>query len=453
MAVDRPGTALLLALCGFLRGAGALPRADTWLHVLEMPIRSRIRYPLEEHLMKPLSLCAVIFLLSMNSVAATLSLTTCLQPDIQAKIDLTADGDTLIVAKGDCTWNSILSLGTKSITLQGAGVGLTNITHNVSGSQVKLIEFTQGTTNGTRITGFSFLGGTYNRRFIGCNGSHQYTSAPMRIDNNRFISGTGSIQLDLFSCRGLVDHNIFYAVNNSELIHNWGPGFAGWSDDVTPGSTNALYVESNTFQNGSVGGWGTQSSIQSYDAARIVVRHNTFNGSQVDTHGGSNIGTRWFEFYENTFNTAYSSWEQSFDIRAGSGVIFNNHKTGVTNSLAIMLRYECRAGDAQYRVGEGIKRAHWSPVYIWGNDTSLPVAYSTGVECTSSSVTPGVNFITSNSAPANMKIQQKSTDTAGTTYIYSPFIYPYPLTANGMPDPSGSVLGVVLRAPTNLRML
>jgi len=37
--VDRPGTALLRARWGFLRGLRALPRDDTWPHVLEFPIR------------------------------------------------------------------------------------------------------------------------------------------------------------------------------------------------------------------------------------------------------------------------------------------------------------------------------------------------------------------------------------------------------------------------------
>ena len=38
LAVDRPGTALLRARRGFLRGLRALPRGDTWPHVVEMPI-------------------------------------------------------------------------------------------------------------------------------------------------------------------------------------------------------------------------------------------------------------------------------------------------------------------------------------------------------------------------------------------------------------------------------
>jgi len=388
------------------------------------------------------------------SWAATYKAASCSQSAVQTAIDSATNGDTVTVPAGSCTWTSIVNIGSKAITLQGAGIGQTNITHNVSGSQVQLIQFSQHSTSSTRITGFSFLNGSYDHRFIGCSGDQRYLSAPMRIDNNTFTaSASPAILLDLFSCRGLIDHNALTASNNSEMIHNWGAGTAGWSADVTPGSTNALYVESNTFNNGTSGDWGAQSAIQSYDAARIVVRYNTFNDSQVDTHGGSNIGTRWFEFYENTFNTKFTSWEQSFDIRAGSGVIYNNHKTGVTNNPAIMLRYECRSGDAGYRVGEGLNRAHWSPVYVWGNDASLPVASATGSECSSESIQSGVNFISSSSKPSSMKRLQQSTENASTTYSYVPFTYPFPLDANGLPKTSGTTTSVTtLQPPTNVRV-
>ncbi|MGZ3769005.1 MAG: hypothetical protein ACXVCP_06915 [Bdellovibrio sp.] len=386
------------------------------------------------------------------SQAGVVNAASCSQVDVQNAVNSATDKDTVTVPAGNCVWNSVVGIGSKAITLQGAGIGKTNITHNVSGSQVKLIQFTEQSTFSTRITGFSFLGGSYDHRFIECDGSDNYNAAPMRLDHNSFASGSGAVQLDLFSCRGLIDHNTFTAIDNSELIHNWGPGLSGWSGDVTPGSSNALYVENNTFINGTAGNWGAQSAIQSYDAARIVARYNTFNDSQIDTHGGSNIGTRWFEFYENTFNTNFSSWEQSFDIRAGSGVIYNNHKTGVANNPSIMLRYECRPGDAGYRVGEGFNRANWSPVYIWGNDPSLPVDYATGTECTNVSIQPGINFIEVSTQPSSMKIWQKSIDNANTTYSYVPFSYPYPLDANGIPNPNSSVI-VVLQSPTNLHVV
>jgi hypothetical protein len=366
--------------------------------------------------------------------AATISARSCSAADVQSAINSASNGDTVVVPTGNATWSSVVNIGTKAITLQGAGIGSTNITHNVSGSQVKLITFNQHATISTRITGFSFLGGTYDRRFLGGSGSADYTSAPARIDHNSFVSGSGAIAADFFSCRGLVDHNTFTANDNSEIIHNWGPG-SSFAINVTPASTNALYIEDNIFINGNAGGsWNAQSAIQNYDAAMVVIRYNTFHDNQVDTHGGSNYGTRWFEIYGNTFDISLTSWMRAMDIRAGSGVIFSNTKTGVTNSPDICFRYECRPGDAQYRVGEGYNRSHWSPVYVWGNSASLPVTDDSG-DC-SEQIQSGVNYISSSSQPASMNIWQ--TSSGSTTYSYSPFVYPYPLNASGMPNPSGS---------------
>lgn len=386
------------------------------------------------------------------AAAATIDAASCSQPAVQSAVNSASNGDVVRVPAGTCTWSSPVKIGPKAITLQGAGVKQTNIVHSASGSQVKLIQFTEHATLPTRITGFSFSGGTYDRRFIGCWGNGNYTSAPMRIDHNSFISGSGSIQVDLFSCRGLLDHNAFTADGNSELIHVWGPGTAGWSADVTPGSANATYIEDNTFYNGNQGGstWNAQSAVQAYDAARVVIRYNTFNNQQVDTHGGSNIGTRWFEIYENTFNDTISGWIRGFDIRAGSGVIFNNDRRGSGYNPDIALRYECRSGDTQYRVGEGYARAHWSPVYIWSNDSDFKVTTDRG-SC-GEGPQAGVNYFVSSGKPSSMKRLQKAGDSSSTTYSYSPFLYPYPLTAGGMPNPAGSS-SLTLPAPQEFRIM
>jgi hypothetical protein len=45
------------------------------------------------------------------------------------------------------------------------------------------------------------------------------------------------------------------------------------------------------------------SAVQSYNGARTVFRHNSLDFSQVDQHGtNGNIGARWWEIYDNTFN-------------------------------------------------------------------------------------------------------------------------------------------------------
>src|SRR5262249_5758484 len=140
---------------------------------------------------------------------------------------------------------------------------------------------------------------------------------------------------------GLIDHNSFNAPTNSEMIHQLGLGpsdNSGWTDDIIPGSSNAVYIEDNTFKNNDPSlvtsnpayFWGN-SAIQGYYGARTVLRYNNFSMSQIDMHGGV-IGARWWEVYDNTWSVVTNGNQDRYiGMRAGSGVIFNNHETGSTN--------------------------------------------------------------------------------------------------------------------------
>src|SRR5262249_24514308 len=140
------------------------------------------------HLLLPVSLFFGLFQYVESVQAATVNAASCSQANVQAAIASASNGDTVIVPAGSCTWTSGISLGTKAITLQGAGIGATNITHNISGSQVNLITFAQHATIHTRITGFSFLGGSYDHRMISTSGSANdsagnATCSAFRIDH------------------------------------------------------------------------------------------------------------------------------------------------------------------------------------------------------------------------------------------------------------------------------
>lgn len=72
----------------------------------------------------------VSFNLAINSKAATLNAASCSITDINAAIGLASDGDTVDVPGGDCSWDASATKVNlnKAITLQGAGIDLTNIT-------------------------------------------------------------------------------------------------------------------------------------------------------------------------------------------------------------------------------------------------------------------------------------------------------------------------------------
>ena len=62
------------------------------------------------------------------------------------------------------------------------------------------------------------------------------------------------------------------------------------------------------------------------------MRYCTLNYCQIDQHGNTAIGARWWEFYNNTFYVPPNGNQSNyFALRAGSGVVFNNHVSGGPN--------------------------------------------------------------------------------------------------------------------------
>ncbi|MGZ3747210.1 MAG: hypothetical protein ACXWRE_07565 [Pseudobdellovibrionaceae bacterium] len=380
-----------------------------------------------KHFTSLLTVGFLIQLYSASTMAAVISLQDCSQSQVQAAIDSSQNGDTVVLPSGNCTWSSAVTIpSAKGLTLNGNGA-------SISGQ----IVLNQNNLTSSRITGFKFT----SANAIYAQGSND--SAPFRIDNNVFTVNASGILIELGgNAPGLIDHNQFNAPTNSEMIHNYGMGAvdsSGWSDDVIPGSPNAIYIESNSFINNGVSGnpayfWGN-SAVQSYYGARTVFRYNSLSMSEVDQHGTPGmIGARWWEIYENTFDVVLNgNQSQYMQIRAGSGVIFNNHKTGYDNqgSGTIELVEEDSGYPALYQIGRG-KNQVLDPAYVWGNDTSMNVG----------------------SGSSNVQLNRDYYESVKPNY--KPFSFPYPLTANGMPNMSGSQTSSSpspLAAPVNLRVV
>jgi hypothetical protein len=302
--------------------------------------------------------------------------------------------------------------GTKGLTLSGTGA-------TISGR----INLNTNSSTGTRITGFTFTRGGINGDgailVYGNDGDAAY-----RIDNNTFAvtpddNGLTFIEAD-GNGTGMIDHNTFRCPANCEMIHNMGMGAtdaSGWSVVVTPGGPSAMYVEDNQFYNNEVPGnpdyfWGS-SGIQSYYGARTVFRHNYLFMSHVDQHGTPGmIGARWWEVYENTFdtNTPNASQSDYIDFRGGSGVCFNNHQTGDNLGAGSISLFEEDPGyPALYQVGRGQNQV-LDPAYVWGNDASMTVG----------------------SASDNVQVNRDFYLTPKPGYV--PYTYPYPTDATGLPS-------------------
>jgi hypothetical protein len=347
----------------------------------------------------------------------TVTAATCSAADVTTAINSANEGDTVKVP-GPC---SVSWGGAPGVTISGKGIildGGGNVTLTASYS----ISMKSTVTASTRVTGFIFTnGGTINNGDITATGGKN--NQPYRIDHNTFTGASPTVIAAYSNGPGLVDHNTFTGGGASEMIHNFAQGAtdaSGWTDDIIPGSPYALYIEDNTFTNSACTSncsfTGT-SAVQSYYGARTVFRHNTLTMTQVDQHGtAGNIGARWWEIYENTFNIVSGGNQSAYmDLRAGSGLVFNNHKTGSTNLGAgnVLLREEDSGYPALYQIGRGINQ-DYSPSYVWGNDAALNIIAGspTMVRCQTAS---------DNGVASGLQ------GTCPTTFVYTPYTYPHPL--------------------------
>ena len=363
----------------------------------------------------------VLIAMAMPCHAAIIPAASCSSGDVTAAIEASSNGDTVSVPAGACTWNTQVSLGAKSITLEGAGAGKTIITNNYANYYGQMLVANAGKSNTTRITGFTFQGTPSRTIGIFCDD----TTKPFRIDHNDFMADAAAVFiLNYGLCAGLIDRNYLSAPYNSEMVQIHGGGHmnrAGWSVDVVPGSPSAVYVEANQFINSGFSydancpcwRFSASSALQSYDGARTVVRYNILQDTQLDQHGNAGyVSARWWEFYENIFHLSQPRTDQDklMDMRGGSGVIFNNHKTGYWNTRntipPIVFREEDEGDPAMDQIGRGKNQA-LDPAYVWGNDAAIPL------DVRNETIIENRDYYLSEKPG------------------YTPYVYPHPLSTTG----------------------
>jgi hypothetical protein len=362
--------------------------------------------------------------------AASRTPNSCSNSDVQNAINLAVSGDTVLLPSScSVTWNGPVSIpSTKGITLDGNGA---NITRGVSGGTALITLTPSSTLARSRITGFAFTDSSSSVGYFIVIDTGNETSAKFRIDHCTFTGLRLLTHIRITApVYGLIDHDTFTWSTNNEIIHNeaYGGTDAGWRNDVFPGSDQALYVEDSTFVNqvsGSPAYFLGGSATQGYYGSRTVFRYNSVTMAQVDQHGtAGNIGARWWEIYENTFIVIPNGNQDKYmDLRAGSGVVFNNHLTGAPNqgNGGIVLREEDSGWPALYQVGRG-KNQTSDPAFVWGNDPSMPV------QSGSSNVLDNRDFF-----------QMPKPG-------YTPYIYPHPLQ-------TGTTGAQPPQAPSNLRIV
>jgi hypothetical protein len=336
----------------------------------------------------------ILLLTALIGAEAQTKAASCSQNDVNNAINSASSGDTVTVPAGNCSWSG-LSVA-KAITLQGAGVGQTNISLNGTTT------FTKQSAGVMRITGFSFSvsgGGDANKPLM-INGSW-LGAQPIVFANNSFnVSGSGLFRInvpggviftqDKFT--GGWDDSFLQIKDASDSQGSWTHADSLGNRD-TNGTMN-IYIEDSTFLGGS------NQGIDCDDACRMVNRHNTFTNSESNSHGDdtSDYGMRHFEIYGNRFlNTRDSSQlaneNQAIWIRGGTGVIYNNYFDDLAgnywgNKAEISMQIRTASEPSQQglscstlkypirrQIGQNYNGSNYftDPVYVWSNTGTVGI--------------------------------------------------------------------------------
>jgi parallel beta-helix repeat protein len=254
--------------------------------------------------------------------------------DVQAAINAASDGDTVAIPGGLCIWDTGLTWSGKSLILSGAGVGVTNITSNVTnlgegwiGSAIYIRD--SSPTKTVRITNFSLANGMGSPAATGLIYLAN-SRASFQIDNMAFSGGGRGVYVaeDYY---GVIRNNTF---SQSGLIVERAGYDASWSTGVQRGTANAVYIEGNTISHSS------ELDLDCSNGGRIVYRWNTISGGAPSNHGldSVNRGCLQLDVYNNTITQAGSYNYAGIQSRSGTSVIYNNIINGTFTGGAIFLQ-------------------------------------------------------------------------------------------------------------------
>ena len=400
-----------------------------------------------------LRLFLALLLMSAPLMAQTTrTAASCSVTDIQTQVNLSSDGDTVLVPGGTscptgshATWNTALTVNV-GIVLNGQNAF---INFGTSGS----LTVNADTGHGAYVTGFNFNTGFING---GCPITFNQTASTKtwRFGHNAYTdSGAAGGPVTMVCTSGLgpglIDDNTFTSNNGAdEIIHVLGNG-GSWTDDLIPGSLNMVYIETNTFTEHGPAGC---SAEEAFGGGEQVFRYNTLNQCQNDVHDGTS-GSRWAEIYQNTYNVSGTYVQaNTAQLRGGSGLYYSNHSTGSPCCSdpypGLSVGPDCPSSDTcsgawpvAQQVGRGVNETTYSPLYLWGNDSviqssigasggqSLVNVGASPTACTGGHAGNVCDAITSTSLPTLERCQSAADVTAGcpVTYSYTAAPYPNPL--------------------------
>jgi hypothetical protein len=300
------------------------------------------------------------------------------------------DGDIIVVPAGTATWTTGITITNKSLTLQGAGIGQTIITGNLSSTslQALAVNLRVSPIDTFTLSGIEFKtvnGGSFGIVGVQNADTQGQPVVQFRVTNCKFThtpsdgsGGTGRRGLYIGACYGVIDHCTFVTTDASG-----GQMMAIDRDNTdsvvnvyhTPqvlGDGKATFIEDCTFNMAAF----NDGCFDTYAGSKFVFRYNMIintganNGSAIGWHGQDSgvRSPRSFEIYSNTFTTVGgATGGLGMICRGGTGVVWGNtFDNGYSTLLNFVINAATKAPIPFARVQA------YAPSPAWGSTTSGP---------------------------------------------------------------------------------
>lgn len=391
---------------------------------------------------------------SLDAVASTRNAASASYSDVVAAVASAVDGDTVQIPAGTATWSSTLNVGSKGISIIGAGTGST-IINNAAG---KMIQWSNTGSKLIRLSGIRFNNSDNQSPIVGIAGP----ATKIRVDHCYFNKGDCAVGTNYWPgsigsgpVYGVVDHCTFinmkrayFAMDCRTTDSAIGPpgnydGATAWTEPILPGSDKMMYFEDNVFTwNTSLTDPGGQSAVYGQYGGKCCFRHNVTNGMDyvADAHGDSpSTSTMYYEIYNNTFNFgSILSQGEAMWQRGGQWIVHDNTFNYPYTSVIHMSVY-WTSDTAAHRVKNS---------YFWGNTANGNSNQSALVGVKDSGQTPP------GYSAANIRVNEQyflhAPQSGQTYYPYTPLVYPHPLVSGsgGDPTPTPTPGGTPTPTPT-----
>lgn len=303
----------------------------------------------------------LLLLLESNSWADTHTAANCTQSAVASAVSAATSGDSVAIpACSETAWSTPVAVSNKSLTIYGAGQGVTNLATSTTNAMFTVSENASYSITIKDMTINGNAGGPTNGLIQISGGTPSLAIGNITFNNlkSRAISVSNNSYGVIYSCI----FNYGTGAGTIQAVSNFGGGVFNsttWSSADNFGSSNFLFVENCTFN------WSRDgdSAFDAYGGARFVLRHNTVNENHFGWHGldsGGYFAPRAWEVYDNTFtmNTGASPFFTGINIRGGTGVIYNNTwggSVGYSPNLRVTNYRSCNS----YTYWQQCNNANW----------------------------------------------------------------------------------------------